>query len=484
MSESLLPWLDVASAEGSSPRTVDAADQAAPLSEVVGALSCALDITEGQPEGHALRTCMIGMKLAERMGLSEHDRSALFYALQLKDLGCSSNAARVAHLFAADDRRVKKDFKTTDWPRLISSMRYAARNVAPHGSLIQKLGRFVAIGVGGPGEARTMVKIRCERGAAIASMFGLPRATAQTIRDLDEHWNGRGHPEGLRGEAIFPLARVASVAQTVEVFLEAGGLDAALDMAKKRQGKWFDPAIVKALLSLRNDTKFWAEVTGPDILRAVAAHEPPDLVLTADAGRIDRIALGFGQVVDAKSPWTQKHSEKVSELAVGIGRAMGMDDAAVRDLRHAALLHDIGKLGVSNAILDKPGGLTDDEVAAMRMHPAFTHRIMSRVRVLSRIADVAASHHERLDGKGYHRGLTAKQLSKPARALVVADMCEAISAERPYRDTIPMPDVLEILDRQVGSGVCPEAFEALKLHLDVVGYTPSRWSDAPQACAA
>ncbi len=489
-----LPWrdlrdgfanvVDLARPDPSDPAVaigngaMDAPGVSIHLSEVVSALSCALDITEGQPEGHAVRTCVLGMKIAEVIGLNDASRSALFYALQLKDLGCSSNAARVTQLFGHDDHKIKRDFKTTDWPKLVNALGYIRRNLSPDGSRLQKLGRFIAIGASGQKGARKMVQIRCERGAAIARMFGLPELTAQTIHDLDEHWNGAGHPHGLQGEAICLTARIASLAQTVEVFAAEYGPDAALIMARSRRKRWFDPMLVKALDSLRNDHAFWASLYDGDVMETVRALEPRDRVLIADDERLDRIALGFAQVVDAKSPWTRRHSEKVTEVAVGIGRVLGFGDEETRWFRRAALLHDIGKLGVPNTILDKPGKLTDDERQAMMLHPRYTHRILQRVRGFGRITEIAASHHERLDGKGYHRGLPAKQLTPAMRALVVADMFEAISAERPYRDAMPLEKVFDILDGMLGTGVCPNAYRALRFHVDTVGYTPSSFKKA------
>ncbi|TVQ52529.1 MAG: HD domain-containing protein [Phycisphaerales bacterium] len=440
------------------------------LSGVVSALSYALDITEGQPEGHAARTCMIGMRIAETLGLDDDMKSALFYALQLKDLGCSSNAAKVASLFGADDHTIKRDFKTTDWPRLSSSMAYILRNVAPQRSLIHKIGRFVAIGVSGQKGAREMVRIRCERGAEIAQIFGLPDATAEAIRGLDEHWNGKGHPRGLSGEEIPLLARIAGLSQTVEVFVASTGLDNAMEMAQRRSGRWFDPELVRILLSLRRDRDLWDHYSRENAYRQVTQYEPPDRLIIADDARLDRVALGFARVVDAKSPWTAKHSEFVTWLAVGAATALGQDDAELRRLHRAGLLHDIGKLGVSSAILDKPGKLTDDERLAIQQHPAYTQHILERIQGFEKITAIAAAHHERLDGKGYHRGITAKFLSKSMRCLVVADICEALSAQRPYRDTMPMAQVLSIMEGEVGSGLCPEAFRALKFFVEATGF--------------
>ncbi|HEX2078970.1 MAG TPA: HD domain-containing phosphohydrolase, partial [Longimicrobium sp.] len=148
--------------------------------------------------------------------------------------------------------------------------------------------------------------------------------------------------------------------------------------------------------------------------------------------------------------------------ADAIGRVMGFSAEGLRDLRRAALLHDVGKLGVSNRILDKPGKLTEQEFAAVRRHPEYTYRILARVAPFRALAETAASHHERMDGRGYHRGIPAGALSPPARVLAVADVCDALSAERPYRAALPRERVLGIMREQVGSALCPDSFAALE----------------------
>jgi HD-GYP domain-containing protein (c-di-GMP phosphodiesterase class II) len=435
------------------------------LSEVISAFSYALDITEGQPEGHAIKSCLLGMRLAHEIGLPADQRSALFYALLLKDAGCSSNAARVCSLFRADDRAVKRDLKTTDWSSLSQSYLYLARNVAPQGSPIERALRVVAVGLQGPSGAKQLVETRCDRGAQIARMLDLPEATADAIRSLDEHWDGRGQPIGLKGETIPLLGRIVGLAQTVEVFFTAYGVDAACEMAQERRGRWFDPDLVDALQAIRSDRTFWDRLSEEDAQAHVAALEPQERVLRADEGRLDRVAEAFARVIDAKSPWTYRHSEGVAEIAVGIGTLLGFSPGELRDLRRAALVHDIGKLGISNLILDRPGALTEEERAEIRRHPVLTQRILARMACFRDLADWASAHHERLDGRGYHRGLTGEELSIGSRVLVVADLCDALSAERPYRGPLPLDQVLEIMRRDVGTGICPDCFEALESHL-------------------
>ena len=443
------------------------------LSEIISALSYALDIVEGQPEGHAVRSCMIGMRLGQELKLGSDQLSSLFYALLLKDLGCSSNASKVCYLFGADDLDVKRDFKTTYWTRQVDTLRYIARNVAPTGSLLDRVKHLAKLAVSGSEGAKALVKIRCERGANIARTLLMSDETVQGIRNLDEHWNGQGHPDGLKRHDIPLLARILSIAQTFEVFHNKHGFEAAYEVAHSRSGRWFDPGLVKALEAFRNDTSFWAKLTDDVPRRHLDAFEPEDRRLPVGDAMLDRIASAFGQVIDAKSPWTACHSKGVSDIAVGLCETMGLPRDELVRVRRAGLLHDIGKLGISNLILDKPGKLTPEELDTMKLHPAYTARILERVAIFRDFAELAASHHERLDGKGYYRGLDGSQMSPSARSLVVADMYEALAAKRPYRKDLTDGEVMDILAKNVANGgLCPAAFEALKVFIARSGFVP------------
>ncbi len=444
------------------------------LSEVISAMSYALDITEGQPEGHAARTCMLGMRIARELGFTEQQSSALFYGLLLKDLGCSSNASKMCYLFGSDDRAAKRDVKTVDWSHVSRSIGYIARHAAPHGSIFRRAAKLVQVAIVGQKQSKELIQIRCERGENIARQLQLPEATARAIRALDEHWDGLGHPDGLSGEEIPFLARILSLAQTAEVFIREQGLEAAIEMARERSGTWFDPRLVQVFLAMQNDTAFWQELRGNDPRQAVIGFEPQDQVIAADDGSLDRIAQAFAQVIDAKSPWTCKHSEGVAEISVGIAEVLGFSWQDRRYLRRAALLHDVGKLGISNLILDKPGKLTPEEITEMRRHTQYTYDILNRVAGFRNLSDLAASHHERLDGKGYHRGISGEQLSVPTRILAVADMYEALAAKRPYRKDLTGEEVMDILTRNVGAGLCPNVFAALKTWLVKSKFQPTK----------
>jgi putative nucleotidyltransferase with HDIG domain len=443
------------------------------LSEVLSALSYALDITEGQPQGHAIRNCVIGMTLADHMQLSSDQRSALFYALLMKDLGCSSNAAKVTSLFGADDHRAKFALKTVDWSNLVQAALYVFRT-ADGRTLSDRIKRVISVALKGKPAANDLIKTRCERGAEIARMLGFPEETAQAILDLDEHWDGKGDPLGRKGKEISLLGRVLDFAQTVEVFFGAYGPAGARRVARDRRGTWFDPALCDLFFAtFADDEAFWERLKSADLIGQISAYEPKDQIQYADQEKLDNIAAAFARVIDAKSPYTYRHSSRVAEIVVGMASELRMPAPERRDLSRAALLHDIGKLGVSNMILDKHDKLNEAEWDEMRKHTGYTYQILNRVNGFRNLADLASAHHERPDGKGYHRHISGGELPPAARLLAVADQYEALTASRPYRDALLPQRALEILEQQVGTGIDSVAFQALRAMLEKSGDAPT-----------
>ena len=178
--------------------------------------------------------------------------------------------------------------------------------------------------------------------------------------------------------------------------------------------------------------------------------------------RIDAICDAFAQIIDAKSPFTSEHSFRVRDYSVVLGQSFGMAGKRLATLRRAALLHDIGKLSVSNTILDKAGKPTEEEWASIKKHPYYTQQILAQINGLERLTEIAAAHHERLDGSGYFRGLSAKDLDLDMRILAAADVFDALSAERPYRGALPLNEVYGIMDRDAGRALDGECIAMLK----------------------
>jgi HD-GYP domain-containing protein (c-di-GMP phosphodiesterase class II) len=449
------------SAPETAPDVRQAAVSAIPIAELLAALSHALDLTEGAPAGHTLRSCMIAMRIADSIGLGSDDRTALYYAMLLKDAGCSSNAARITALFGADDHTVKPRMKIVDANRKLRLAIETFRNAGGNQGLRSRIAHFMGIARAGS-VTRELIAIRCERGASIARQMGFPEATCAAIRSLDEHWNGNGHPEGLKGHAIPVLSRIANLAQTLDIFVGAQGVDAAMRMVKDRRKTWFDPQLSDLVLKWRKDTEWWTWLreSAPEL--EVAALEKSDPQRLVNDRGLDLVAQSFADIVDAKSPFTYRHSTNVSRWARAIGAKFFTDEYELTRLARAGLLHDVGKLGVSNTILDKNGPLSDEERNLIQSHPVHTWEILRRVRVFSDFARMASLHHEKLDGSGYPWGVPAEGLDRQARILVVADIFEALTADRPYRAGMPIEKVLGILNKDRGHKLDAEVLDALE----------------------
>jgi HD-GYP domain-containing protein (c-di-GMP phosphodiesterase class II) len=435
--------------------------QALKLSELMGALSHALDITEGQPEGHCVRGCWIGMHIGRQLGLPTEQLWELYYTLLLKDLGCSSNASRICELYLTDDLAFKRDFKWVDGS-LPQVLRFVLRHTGPAAGLIDRLKAMSGILSNGDQIAQELTLTRCTRGADIARQLRFSEGVAQGIHSLDEHWNGQGRPEGLAGSAIPLFSRIALLAQVVDVVHCADGQAAAKAEVQHRRGKWFDPELVDAFLAVASAAPFWATLNAADLEAQVFAMEPGGHEAMLDEDYLDDIAEAFGQVVDAKSPFTAGHSARVGLYTALLGESMEIPEARRRWLKRGALLHDVGKLGVSNAILDKPGKLNDAEWAAVRRHAVYTESILGRIQSFDELARVSAAHHERLDGGGYPRGLKAADIALETRIITTADIFDAITAERPYRGAVPVDKTLAIMADTVGTAIDANCFAHLK----------------------
>ena len=435
--------------------------QSLKLSELMGALSHALDITEGQPEGHCVRCCWIGMHIGQRIGLDNDELWTLYYTLLLKDLGCSSNAARICQLYVGDDLSFKRDFKWVDgsFPQVL---RFVLRHTGPQLGLMERLKALGGILKNGEGIAQELIQTRCTRGADIARQLRFPESVALGIHALDEHWNGQGRPDQLVGHAIPINARIALLAQVIDVHHAASGQATALAEVKARRGSWFDPELVDAFAAVGQTPAFWAMLNSDLLEPAVHALEPGGHVVTVDEDYLDDITEAFGQVVDAKSPYTAGHSARVGLYTALIGESMNVPEPRRRWLKRGALLHDVGKLGVSNCILDKPGKLDDAEWQAVQRHASYTEAILGRVRIFDELAVVSAAHHERLDGKGYPKGLSGAGIALETRIITTADIFDAITAERPYRGAVPVEKTLAIMADTVGTAIDAGCFDSLK----------------------
>lgn len=444
------------------------------LAEILSALSFALDLTEGAVAGHALRSCVLGMRIAEELGLTAHERAALYYALLLKDIGCSSNAARLCQIIGGgDERRVKAGVKLEDWTRpgqpKISTLRLLWSSVLPGAGAFRRAAGIVHIGLTQHRNNEEMITLRCDRGAHILRKLGLGETAAEAVRGLDEHWDGSGYPERRAGKAIPLGSRILAVAQHLDVFASEQGISQALGTLHERAGRWFDPDLVRVATRLHRRGSLWTYAlanTPEQETRAAALDLAPDEVHRLGAADVDLICEAFADVVDAKSSFTFRHSIGVTAAARSIAARLGLGPERRQLVNRAALLHDLGKLRVPNSILDKPGKLTPSEWQVVQEHPRLTWEILSRIGAFYDLAQIAGAHHEKLDGSGYPHHLAASQLPLEARIIAVADVYGALTEDRPYRPGLTHEDALAILFRDAPVKLDPDCCEALIAGID------------------
>lgn len=431
------------------------------LSELLGAMSLALDLTEGQPAGHCVRCCWIGIHIGKKIGLTNKQISDLYYTLLLKDLGCSSNAARICELYVTDDIQFKADFKHWNGS-LPQALHFVLTHTGLQAGMAERFGAIIKVLKNNGEIAKEMIETRCHRGAAIARMMRFDEEVAVGIQNLDEHWNGGGLPLKKCGEEIPVLSRIALMSQVIDVFHTANGAEAAMKEVAHRSGSWFQPELVEAFIDVAREEDFWVELGNPDLQQNIYKLEPAQCARPVDDDFLDDIAEAFSKVIDAKSPFTSGHSERVTIFTDLIAEQMGLDAIDRRWLRRGALLHDIGKLGVSNSVLDKPGKLTDEEFEQIKLHPVYSAEVLANIDLFARIAPIAGGHHERLDGKGYPLGLKGDEINLETRIVTVADIFDALTADRPYRKAMPVGKALAIMQDMVDSAIDGAVFLALQ----------------------
>ncbi len=419
--------------------------------------------------GHALRSCLLGMRLAQEFGFPAERMVSLYYSLLLKDVGCSSNAARLCEIIGGgDERRVKAGVKLEDWTRPSrprgSTLRLLWGTVHPGANAAKRAAGILRIGLTQHRNNEEMITLRCDRGAQILRKLSLGEYAAEAVRGLDEHWDGSGYPERRAGTDIPLASRILSIAQHLDVFATKHGTLEALHALHERSGRWFDPKLVWIADWLHCKGKLWPGAfpdTPESETRRMVLDLAPDDVNRLEASDIDLICEAFADVVDAKSSFTYRHSMGVTNAAIAIAHELGLSDERVRIVNRAALLHDIGKLRVPNSILDKPGTLDAEEWHVVHEHPGLTRRILSHIGPFGALAMVAGAHHERLDGTGYPDRLTAEHIPMEARIIAVADVYGALTEDRPYRPGLQHEQAVEIMSREMPHRLDADCCEAL-----------------------
>jgi HD-GYP domain-containing protein (c-di-GMP phosphodiesterase class II) len=417
------------------------------LAELTIALSLATDLGTGQPMEHGLRTCLLGMAAASALGLDDAERSCVYYVALLRFIGCTSDAADTAVLAGGDD----VTFNGVMGPMLNAptgeATRFFLRHLAEDLPAPRRAGRL-ARALTDPGAGARSLTAHCEVAARLGSRLGVDPEVGHALAHAYERWDGRGFPDGLAGEAVPLAVRVVSVARDVELWARRDGWEAAAAVLAQRRGRAYDPTVVDVFLG---DGRGWLADLGDDPAASVLDAEPgPASVLDVDA--LDRALGAVADFVDLKCPTLRGHSPGVALLATEAAHAAGFDEAGAATVGRAALVHDVGRVGIPNGIWDRPGPLTTDQWERVRLHPYLTERVLHRCELLAPLAGLAAHHHERVDGSGYHRGVNGDQLDLGSRLLAAADAYHAMTEDRPHRPALAPDAAAAELRAEAGDG--------------------------------
>jgi HD-GYP domain-containing protein (c-di-GMP phosphodiesterase class II)/DNA-binding CsgD family transcriptional regulator len=394
------------------------------VAEVLSALSLTTDLGSGMPFEKGLRTCVAASAFASALRLSADQRRAVFHAALLRAIGCTAHSPENAAMFGDDIQfeRALKELDPAD-PATFST-RFGDWDPSRQQELLGLIIEHT------PTTGVYAARSGCEVSAALGVRLGIDKTAIDALGDVYERWDGRGIPDGHAGDQLDLVARIVHVAEQAVLAHFSGGEAAARSEVARRAGGQLDPDLC-AEFSLHCDDVL-GPLGAPDMLVAVLAAEPSPAAVV-DRSELDRLCLALAIFTDLKGLHLIGHSPHVAELAAGAARLMGMDAALIGEVHAAALLHDLGRTAVSSEIWNRAGPLGPADRERVRLHSYWTERVLARCPAIATLSPVAAAHHERLNGSGYHRGASATELRPAARLLAAADTFAAMTESRPYR---------------------------------------------------
>lgn len=395
-------------------------------SELAIAFSQGLDLAEGKAIGHAQRVCYIAALLADALGLGPQARTAVYFGALLHDIGVTLAASDICRVAGIDEDVIFGPAPLKSVEELRGDLSFADLS-----AVVDAVEQHAALGA----ETTRALDLPDEVGAAIAAHH--------------ERWDGFGFPEGAAGKAISLEARILAVADLAESLIaaEASSLAARRRLAPaigRYVGISLDPGIVAKLLELGRSDEFWLGLYADDMPETLQVLRPPSEVRKSRK-RVMRFAEVFADIADTKGGRTAGHSRRTAEAAEKLAVACSLDEGHVEMIRIAALVHNVGLLGVPARIMSKPDILSVTEMQVMRQHPSNGELILQGLNGFEEIAFWVARHHERPDGKGYPDMLSGDELPLEARIIAVADVYSALTAERAHRRAVSPADAKQIL---------------------------------------
>jgi HD-GYP domain-containing protein (c-di-GMP phosphodiesterase class II) len=443
------------------------------LAELVAALSLATDLGTGQPLEHALRTSLLSIELARRSGVDPDQLADVYYLALLRFVGCTADAADTATEVGGDDIGFIAEMSPAWMGSMREQMGAMVRATGAGEPMLRRLGLLAAMLTDTQGANRS-IGAHCEAAQLLSVRLGVGAGVTDALGLAFERWDGKGQPAGVAGADVPLPVRVVVVARDIELWSRLGGADAATEVVGRRSGRAYDPDVAAAFL---DDPGAVLDATRtPDAWTATLDAEPTPWVRLHD-DRLDEVLAAFGDFADLKSPWLRGHSSGVADLARLAAEIAGLDAEEATAVKRAGLVHDLGRVGVANGVWDDPGPLTVEARERVMLHPYLTERILSRSRRLEPYARLAACHHERADGSGYHRGAKHDGLSPSERILAVADAYHAMTEARPHRPAMSHDEAAREIRREADEGRFDRS--DVECVLEAAGHEPVRRVAAP-----
>jgi HD-GYP domain-containing protein (c-di-GMP phosphodiesterase class II) len=415
--------------------------------EVAALLASAQDLAFGQPAGSQLRACLVARWLAEQALLSQADTAAVHWSALFRFLGCTGHAHESAVVFG-DEIALRARSLQWDSANPGDVLREIVSHAGEPRSGVGRLATVLSALAGGRKAVASQFRAGCEVADALAQRLGLSDDVRGCLETTFERWNGQGFPQGRKGTATPVPMRVVQLAQELEVLARVHGVEGGLAVVRKRSGRAYDPDLV-ALLDGVAPLLEWLDAIDPwDEVLAL----DPDVHRSLAGPQLDEALTVVADFADLKSPYTAGHSRSVAQLAADAGSAVGLGTEEVTDLRRAGLVHDLGRVSVSNLVWDKPGPLTRDERDVVQTHALRSEQLLGRCQPLTELASLAGHHHERADGSGYHRGLPGGRTSHLARLLATADAYAAMTQSRAFREAREPAVAAAELQAMAGTG--------------------------------
>lgn len=394
--------------------------------------------------------CIVSVRLGTAAGLGGQELHDAYYEALLRYIGCNADAAWLASI-VGDEIELRREFATLDGADDTAALALMLRSMraANAGANPMRLAQAMVQGLRQlPLVKSSFFPGHCEVASRLAQRMGFAPSFIATVGQLYARWDGKGVP-ALKGDAIAPAMQVVSLAQDAITFYRVGGMEAVREMARQRSGKAHSPRLCTLLRERAGEMLAGLqEGLGWEQVLALEPGSPVRL----DEAQLDMACEAMADFTDLKSPWHLGHSRRVADLAAGAARQLSYSGADAALLRRAGWLHDIGRCGVSAAVGLQAGSLSDRQWEQMRLHPYHTQRILARPDALKRIGELAATHHERLDGSGYFKGLKAPALDGPARVLMAAHRYASLREDRAHRGATSDAQAAETLAQEARAG--------------------------------